>query len=111
MERCLAAGRRARTRRSSKDHADHSAAFHHEVVVAAGNKPLLRLMGLIASRSRWLARLTSPLDSDAAFDEHVLLAEAIRRGDEEAAHDIATRHILSGRVMSLSVIRDADMGG
>jgi DNA-binding GntR family transcriptional regulator len=52
----------------------------------------------------WLFYLTSQLDVDEAFDDHVALAEAIRSGNERVAESIAYTHIERDRIPSFSAL-------
>lgn len=87
-----------------------STAFHEAVVEATSNDLMIRLMGAISGRITWLFYLTSGLPAEAAFEEHVLLRDAIASGNERVAESVAYAHIERDRRPTFEAMREM-LGG
>ena len=82
-----------------------SAEFHEAVVDQAGNPLMTTLMRSISGRMVWLFYLTSQLDVDDAFSDHVELCEAILSGNERVAEALAYAHIERDREPSFTALQ------
>jgi len=81
-----------------------SAEFHEAVVAQADNALMTTLMQSISGRMTWLFYLTSQLDVDDAFSDHVELCEAIISGNERVAEALAYAHIERDREPSFAAL-------
>ena len=59
---------------------------------------MLKLMRTLSGRMIWLFYLTSDLDVDDAFHDHVVLRDAIASGNERVAESVAYAHIERDRL-------------
>lgn len=85
--------------------AEASTWYHEAIVDLSGNDLMKQAMRSVTGRVLWLFYLTSQLDVDEAFDDHVTLAEAIRSGDERMAESIAYVHIERDRLPSFTALQ------
>ncbi|MCD0446524.1 GntR family transcriptional regulator [Glycomyces sp. A-F 0318] len=74
-----------------------NAAFHRELVAAAGNPLLGQIMGPLEARMRWLFHLTVERDPARQREEHAELLEALEAADADRAAAIALAHLEEGR--------------
>jgi DNA-binding GntR family transcriptional regulator len=77
-----------------------STLYHEAIVDLAGNELMSTLMRSVTGRMMWLFYLTSQLDFDDAFNDHVVLRDAIVSGNERVAEAIAYAHIERDRLPS-----------
>ena len=84
--------------------AQESTHFHEAIVATADNALMLKMMRTISGRMTWLFYLTSQLDVDEAFHDHVLLREAIASGNPRVAESVAYAHIERDRVPSFAAM-------
>ncbi len=87
--------------------AEASTWYHEAIVDLSGNDLMRQVMRSVTGRVLWLFYLTSQLDVDEAFDDHVTLAEAIRSGNERVAESVAYMHIERDRIPSFTALREA----
>ncbi|MCX5516737.1 FadR/GntR family transcriptional regulator [Kaistia algarum] len=76
------------TKESSAEGLEADVAFHHAILVAARNEPLLALSSVIESTLRWSARLkmtAHPRIYEETLPDHVVVLEAILRRDSAGA--------------------------
>lgn len=78
--------------------------FHEAIVATADNALMLKMMRTISGRMTWLFYLTSQLDVDEAFHDHVLLREAIASGNPRVAESVAYAHIERDRLPSFAAM-------
>jgi len=88
--------------------AEASMRYHEAIVRLAGNELMVTLMQSVSERALWLFYLTSQLDADEAFNDHVHLSEAIRSGNERMAEALAYTHIEHDRLPSFTALRGID---
>jgi DNA-binding GntR family transcriptional regulator len=88
--------------------AEGSAQFHESIVDCADNQLMSTLMRSVSGRVTWLFYLTSQLDVQEAFDDHVELREAIASGNERVAESVAYTHIERDRGPSIQEMRRRD---
>lgn len=105
LERVLSETRRVVRDRDPYGIAAASAEFHEAVVDQAGNALMSRLMESISGRMTWLFYLTSQLDVDDAFSDHVELCQAILSGHERVAEALAYAHIERDREPSFAALK------
>ncbi|MCU1478040.1 MAG: GntR family transcriptional regulator [Subtercola sp.] len=84
--------------------AQASTRYHEAVVDLADNQLMTTLMRSVTGRMLWLFYLTSQLDADDAFEDHVTLRDAIASGNERVAESIAYAHIERDRIPSFSAL-------
>lgn len=73
---------------------DLNAEFHEQILVVSGNGYLRDVMLQLRGRMKWIfSRTASSPRGQHSLDEHVQLADAIERGDEDAAAELALRHV------------------
>lgn len=85
--------------------------WYHEAVVDLTNNALMKsLMRSVSGRMLWLFYLTSQLDVDDAFEDHVALCDAIASGNERVAESVAYTHIERDRVPSFSALHSPFAG-
>jgi DNA-binding GntR family transcriptional regulator len=79
--------------------AEADEAFHHTLVVAAGNGEVSRLHQEITERIRIIRRLdfTDQDRVSATYDEHELILKAIRSGQGDLACELLEEHIAQSR--------------
>lgn len=71
-----------------------NAEFHEQVLVVSGNGYLRDVMLQLRGRMKWIfSRTAGSPRGQHSLDEHVQLADAIERRDEEAAAELALRHV------------------
>lgn len=87
--------------------AEASTWYHEAIVDLSGNDLMKQVMRSVTGRVLWLFYLTSQLDVDEAFDDHVALAEAIRSGNERVAESVAYTHIERDRIPSFTALRQS----
>ncbi|QNK83297.1 GntR family transcriptional regulator [Nakamurella sp. PAMC28650] len=104
LEQVLAETRRVVHERDPYGIAAASAEFHEAVVDQADNALMTTLMQSILGRMVWLFYLTSQLDVDDAFSDHVELCEAIISGNERVAEALAYAHIERDREPSFAAL-------
>lgn len=88
--------------------AEASTRYHEAIVRLADNELMVTLMRSVSERALWLFYLTSQLDADEAFCDHVELCEAIRSGNERVAESLAYTHIERDRIPSFTALRGID---
>jgi DNA-binding GntR family transcriptional regulator len=82
-----------------------SSTWYHEAIVDLTDNELMKtLMRSVSGRMIWLFFLTSDLDVDDAFEDHVVLRDAIRSGNERVAESIAYAHIERDRIPSFTAL-------
>ncbi len=86
--------------------AQSSTWYHEAIVDTADNELMSQLMRTISGRMMWLFFLTSQLDVEDAFEDHVTLRNAIASGNERVAESIAYAHIERDRVPSFAALRE-----
>lgn len=84
--------------------AQASTRYHEAIVDLADNQLMKSLMRSVTGRMLWLFYLTSQLDADDAFEDHVVLTDAIRSGNERVAESVAYAHIERDRIPSFSAL-------
>ncbi len=104
LKQVLAETRRVVHDRDPYGIAAASAEFHEAVVAQADNALMTTLMQSISGRMTWLFYLTSQLDVDDAFSDHVELCEAIISGNERVAEALAYAHIERDREPSFAAL-------
>lgn len=73
---------------------DLNAEFHEQILIVSGNGYLRDVMLQLRGRMKWIfSRTASSPRGQHSLDEHVQLADAIERGDEDAAAELALRHV------------------
>lgn len=85
--------------------AEASTWYHEAIVDLSGNDLMKQVMRSVTGRVLWLFYLTSQLDVDDAFDDHVALANAIQSGNERVAESVAYTHIERDRIPSFSALQ------
>lgn len=71
-----------------------NAEFHEQVLIVSGNGYLRDVMLQLRGRMKWIfSRTAGSPRGQHSLDEHVQLADAIERGDEDAAAELALRHV------------------
>jgi DNA-binding GntR family transcriptional regulator len=84
----------------------HSSTSYHEAIVElADNELMTTLMRSVSGRMIWLFYLTSQLDADDAFHDHVTLRDAIASGNERVAESVAYAHIERDRIPSFTALQ------
>ncbi|MEA9983951.1 MULTISPECIES: GntR family transcriptional regulator [Subtercola] len=78
--------------------------YHEAIVDLADNELMTTLMRSVTGRMLWLFYLTSKLDADDAFEDHVTLRDAIASGNERVAESVAYAHIERDRVPSFTAL-------
>jgi DNA-binding GntR family transcriptional regulator len=79
--------------------------WYHEAIVDLANNALMKsLMRSVSGRMLWLFYLTSQLDVDDAFQDHVALCDAIASGNERVAESVAYTHIERDRIPSFTAL-------
>jgi DNA-binding GntR family transcriptional regulator len=74
----------------------------HEVIVDLSDNDLMKsLMRSVSGRMLWLFYLTSQLDAEDAYEDHVRLRDAIASGNDRVAESVAYTHIERDRIPSL----------
>lgn len=86
--------------------AQSSTAYHEAIVELADNELMTTLMRSVSGRMIWLFYLTSKLDADDAFHDHVTLRDAIASGNERVAESVAYAHIERDRIPSFTALQD-----
>lgn len=81
-----------------------STRYHEAIVDLADNALMSALMRPVSGRMVWLFFLTSQLDQDDAFNDHVVLRDAILSGNERVAESVAYAHIERDRIPSFSAL-------
>jgi DNA-binding GntR family transcriptional regulator len=84
--------------------AQASTSYHEAVVELTDNALMKSLMRSVSGRMLWLFYLTSQLDADDAFEDHVTLCNAIASGNERVAESVAYTHIERDRIPSFSAL-------
>lgn len=102
----LAHSQRVVLHQDSYEIAQSSTWYHEAIVDTAGNELMSQLMRTISGRMMWLFFLTSQLDVEDAFEDHVTLRDAIASGNERVAESIAYAHIERDRVPSFIALRE-----
>ncbi|WP_067139665.1 GntR family transcriptional regulator [Microtetraspora malaysiensis] len=102
----LRAAEDARARGDERGLALANATFHTEVVNASGNALLQSIMDPLATKLRWLFRLTSVRDPGRQCAEHAQLFEAIAARDSEKAGTLARAHAAAGRELSMRMAEE-----
>ena len=84
--------------------------FHEAIVDLSGNELMKSLMRSVTGRMLWLFYLTSQLDVQDAFEDHVNLRDAIASGNERVAEAVAYTHIERDRVPSFTALHSPFIG-
>ncbi len=84
--------------------AQASTRYHEAIVDLADNQLLTTLMRSVTGRMLWLFYLTSQLDADDAFEDHVTLRDAVASGNERVAEAVAYAHIERDRLPSFTAL-------
>ncbi|RFA18159.1 GntR family transcriptional regulator [Subtercola boreus] len=84
--------------------AQASTKYHEAIVDLADNELMKILMRSVSGRMLWLFYLTSQLDADDAFEDHVTLRDAIASGNERVAESVAYAHIERDRLPSFTAL-------
>jgi DNA-binding GntR family transcriptional regulator len=85
--------------------------WYHEAIVDLGDNQLMKsLMRSVTGQVMWLFYLTSQLDADDAFQDHVALFDAIASGDERVAESLAYTHIERDRIPTFSALKAPYVG-
>jgi len=87
--------------------AQASVRIHEAVVELTDNDLMQSLMRSVSGQVLWLFYLTSQLDADDAYEDHVKLYDAIASGDERVAEAVAYAHIEGDRIPSLAALKTA----
>lgn len=79
--------------------AEADEAFHHTLVVLAGNREVSRLHQEITERIRIVRRLdfTNQDRLSATYEEHEAIVKALKSGQADEACELLTRHIAQSR--------------
>ncbi len=85
--------------------AEGSTLFHEAIVDRADNELMSTLMRSVSGRVIWLFFLTSQLDVQEAFEDHIELRAAVASGNERVAESVAYTHIERDREPSLQEMR------
>lgn len=94
MQRILETAQAALAKDDASTLTDLNAEFHELVLVISGNGYLRDVMLQLRGRMKWIfSRTAGSPRGQHSLDEHVLLADAIERGDEDAAAELALRHV------------------
>jgi DNA-binding GntR family transcriptional regulator len=67
--------------------------FHHELALAGENEVLAELLIRMRDRTEMLFAPTLPERQQRAWEEHAAILRAIIEGDEQAAAELAARHV------------------
>ncbi|MFB2554335.1 GntR family transcriptional regulator [Herbiconiux liangxiaofengii] len=86
--------------------AQSSTAYHEAIVELTDNELMTTLMRSVSGRMIWLFYLTSKLDADDAFHDHVTLRDAIASGNERVAESVAYAHIERDRIPSFTALEN-----
>jgi DNA-binding GntR family transcriptional regulator len=78
--------------------------FHEAVVDLTDNTLMKTLMRSVSGQMLWLFYLTSELNADDAFEDHVTLCNAIASGSERVAESLAYTHIERDRIPSFTAL-------
>lgn len=92
--------------RDAYDIAQASTWYHEAIVDTADNELMSSLMRSVSGRMMWLFYLTSQLDVEDAFHDHVTLRDAIASGNERVAESVAYAHIERDREPSFIALRE-----
>lgn len=94
MRRILETAQAALAKDDASTLTDLNAEFHELVLVISGNGYLRDVMLQLRGRMKWIfSRTAASPRGQHSLDEHVLLADAIERGEEDAAAELALRHV------------------
>jgi DNA-binding GntR family transcriptional regulator len=88
-----------------------STRYHEAIVDTAGNELMSSLMRSISGRMMWLFFLTSQLDFADAFQDHVVMRDAIASGNERVAEAVTYAHIERDREPSFTAMRERNYLG
>jgi DNA-binding FadR family transcriptional regulator len=86
---------------------DADLAFHHTILLASGNEPLLALSSVVGSTLRWSVRLkmaAKPRVYETALPGHVDVVEAIAARDGEAARRTMSKLVESALAETLQTL-------
>jgi DNA-binding GntR family transcriptional regulator len=78
--------------------------FHEAIVNLADNALMKSVMRSVSGRVMWLFYLTSQLDVDEAFHDHIELCDIIASGNERMSESIAYAHIERDRLPSFAAL-------
>ena len=78
--------------------------FHEVIAETAANELMLKMMRTLSGRMVWLFYVTSDLDVDDAFQDHVVLRDAIASGNERVAESVMYAHIERDRLPSYAAL-------
>lgn len=94
LRRILAEADAALSRDDAAALTELNAEFHEQVLIVSGNGYLRDVMLQLRGRMKWIfSRTAGSPRGQHSLDEHVQLADAIERGDEDAAAELALRHV------------------
>jgi DNA-binding GntR family transcriptional regulator len=75
--------------------------FHQALCSASGNPQLIAMMGPLRDRIQWVYAARVRQRAPASWHEHEAIADAIERGDEQAARRLAASHIAAAKAAFL----------
>jgi DNA-binding GntR family transcriptional regulator len=78
--------------------------LHEEIISLSGHALLARVSGLLSGRMRWLFRLTPERDTDAMWQEHREIVDAIVAGSAELAGLLTAAHVERARIESMPLL-------
>ncbi|MCK9897848.1 GntR family transcriptional regulator [Frankia sp. AgB32] len=84
--------------------AELNGAIHVALVAAAHNALITSLMRAVAGRIVWLFYLTSGRDLMVQGQEHEMILEAVRSGNDRLAEALTIAHIEEGRAPTLTAL-------
>lgn len=94
LRRVLADAQDALARDDAATLTELNAEFHEQILIVSGNGYLRDVMLQLRGRMKWIfSRTASSPRGQHSLDEHVQLADAIERGDEDTAADLALHHV------------------
>lgn len=94
LRRILADAQEALAKDDAATLTELNAEFHEQILIVSGNGYLRDVMLQLRGRMKWIfSRTASSPRGQHSLDEHVQLADAIERGDEDTAADLALHHV------------------
>lgn len=94
LRRILSAAQQALAEDDAIGLTERNAEFHEQVLVVSGNGYLRDVMLQLRGQMKWIfSRTAGSARGQHSLDEHTALADAIERGDEDAAAALALQHV------------------